>query len=603
MKGPEILVDIQKVRENTKTIVDFCKAKGISITGVTKVTCGMPLIGQAMLDGGVDTIGETRVENIQRLRSSGINAPIMMLRIPPLSSVDEIVTSVDISLNSELSVIRSLSEAAVKKGKVHKIIVMVDLGDLREGIWPSDLMDVTSEVINLKGVKIAGIGTNLTCFGGVLPSRKNMNELVHYAEKIETTFGISLEIISAGNSSSLPLLMEGGMPKRVNHLRLGESILLGRETANGTIWPGCYHDAFQLSAEVIELKKKPSVPIGETGMDAFGEKPIFSDKGNIMRAILNVGREDVVIDNLMPVDKEISVLGASSDHLLLDVTESNSKLRLGDKINFNLNYGALLAAMTSKYVKKTPLTGDDKIVKPEKIVMLGNSPTFKNKNLLNHLQEMGFEHEINDKEVTEDLVANTIKKKKIPLIGGEHYMASVALKGTAAALKQAGLIIFAPYASLITDDKQSERYSYLAKILGFKTNEINLSSTISPESTVIIGLREAERSEIELIAKHNIQVYTMEDIDLLGMREVMINSLRKVTNGTEGFFVRLNTDVVKAEGEGLTFREAHLAMEMVADSSQIKAFDISGTPDKTWIDDRSLCSLVESAFGKRILKL
>ncbi|MCP4296607.1 MAG: alanine/ornithine racemase family PLP-dependent enzyme, partial [Proteobacteria bacterium] len=301
MAGPEIVIDIQKISENTKNLVDFCRSRGISVTGVTKVTCGMPLVAQAMLSGGVSSLGESRIENIQRLRSSGINAPVMMLRIPPLSRVDEIVSTVDISLNSELSVIKSLSEAAIRKGKIHKIVLMIDLGDLREGIWPSDLIDIAGEVVNLKGVKIAGVGTNLTCFGGVLPSRKNMNELVGYAGKIEDTFGIDLEIISGGNSSSLPLLMEGGMPKRINHLRLGESIVLGRETVGGSIWPGCHHDAFQLAAEVIELKKKPSVPIGETGMDAFGETPVFSDRGEILRAILSVGREDVVIDNLTPV--------------------------------------------------------------------------------------------------------------------------------------------------------------------------------------------------------------------------------------------------------------------------------------------------------------
>jgi len=601
MAGPEIIVDIQKIRENTKTLVDFCSSKGIAVTGVTKVTCGMPLVGQAMLDGGVVSLGESRIENIQRLRSSGINAPIMMLRIPPLSRIDEIVTTVDISLNSEFSVIESLSEASVKKGKVHKIILMVDLGDLREGIWPSDLMDITREVIDLKGVKIAGIGTNLTCFGGVLPSRKNMNELVGYADKIEETFGLNLEIISGGNSSSLPLLMEGGMPRQVNHLRLGESIVLGRETVNGTLWPGCFHDAFQLAAEVIELKKKPSVPIGETGMDAFGETPVFSDKGDILRAILSVGREDVVIDNLDPVDEGISVLGASSDHLLLDVTESSEELKLGDKIKFNLNYGALLASMTSKYVKKVPLTGENTSMKSIKALLMGNSPIFQNENLLNHLNEMGFEYEITEDGITEQLVSTTIAENKVPLIGGEINNALVSLKGMSQSMTQAGLIIFAPHASLITQG--NDKRSFLADILGFRDNDTNLSSIISPESVVIIGLRHAEKSEVELVKKHNIKVYTMEDIDLLGMREVMINSLRTVTTGTEGFYVRLSTGVIKADGEGLTFREAHLAMEMISDSAKMKVFDISGTPDKSWIDDKGLCNLVESAFGKRILKL
>lgn len=601
MGSPEILIDIQKVRENTKTLVDFCSSRGIAVTGVTKVTCGMPLVGQAMLDGGVVSLGESRIENIQRLRSSGINAPVMMLRIPPLSQVYEIVTTVDISFNSELSVIKSLSEASVRKGKLHKIVLMVDLGDLREGIWPSDLMDVTREVIDLKGVRIAGIGTNLTCFGGVLPSRKNMSELVGYAEQIEKTFGFELEIISGGNSSSLPLLMEGGMPKRINHLRLGESIVLGRETVHGALWPGCHHDAFQLAAEVIELKKKPSVPVGETGKDAFGETPVFSDKGDILRAILSVGREDVVVDNLKPVDRGISVLGASSDHLLLDVTESKNPLKLGDKINFNLNYGALLACMTSQYVKKIPLMGNRAIMKPGRITLMGNSPLFKEESLLGHLKEMGFHYEISQQKTSEELITSAVEDQQIPLIGGEINIASVALKGIAKAMRQAGLIIFAPHASLIVEG--NEKRSFLAEILGFRHDDTNLSSVISPESVVIIGLRKAEKSEVELIKTHNIKVYTMEDIDLLGMREVMINSLRQITTGTDGFYVRLSTGVIKADGEGLTFREAHLAMEMIADSARMKAFDISGTPDKSWIDDRGLCNLVESAFGKRILKL
>lgn len=601
MAGPEIRIDINKIRENTRTLVNFCNSKGIAVTGVSKVTCGMPLVARAMLEGGAVNIGESRIENIQRLRSSGINAPIMMLRIPPLSGVDEIVTSVDISLNSELSVIGSLSEAALRKGKIHNIILMVDLGDLREGIWPSDLMEICREVIELKGIKISGIGTNLTCFGGVLPSRKNMNQLVGYAEKIEENFGLEMEIISGGNSSSLPLLMEGGMPGRINHLRLGESITLGRETVKGTLWPGCHADAFQLSAELIELKQKPSVPIGETGMDAFGETPLFSDKGDILRGILSVGREDVVIDNLVPVDNGISILGASSDHLLIDVTDASFKLNLGDKVKFNLNYAALLAAMTSSYVKKTPITGDNGIVKSKNAVLMGNSPTFTDKILLHHLTEMGFKYEISNKEISKDLIADEIKENKIPLIGGEQNRSTTALRAMAEVLDQAGLIIFAPNASLLTEE--DENHSFLAEILGLKNNGINISSKISPESIVIIGLRNAQHSEVELIREHNIQVYTMEDIDLLGMREVMINALRKVSTGTEGFYTRLSTDVIKADGEGLTFREAHLAMEMIANSEKMKALDISGTPDKSWIDDKGLCNLVGSAFGKRILKL
>jgi len=603
MTGPEILVDLDKIRKNTATIVRFCRQRGISVTGVTKVCCGMPPVGRAMLEGGVISLGESRIENIRRLRAGGINAPMMMLRIPPLSQVEEIVSSADISLNSELSVIRELSEAALRKGKVHKIILMVDLGDLREGIWPRDLMEITSEVIKLKGVKIAGIGTNLTCFGAILPSRKNMEQLVSYASEIEETFRIKMEIISGGNSSSLPLLMEGGIPSGINHLRIGEAIMLGRETVNGTLWPGCSGDAFQLSAELIELKWKPSLPIGESGMDAFGEKPVFSDKGEILRGILNVGREDVQVDKLEPEDRGISILGASSDHLLVDMTGSEQEPALGDKVFFNLNYGALLAAMTSGYVRKTLLKSGEKEVKSERIVMLGNSPLFSNESLLKHLKQLGLDSEVSGQGVDEKSVSETIQKNGFPFIGGEINKTAVSVKGLIHSHDQIGLLILTPHAALLTDMQSTEEYCFLSKILGFIESEMNSSPHISLENVVLIGLREAEKQEVELIRDNGITAYTMEDVDLLGMREIMVEALRRVTTGTSGFYTRVSSDVINAEGEGLTFREAHLAMEMIADSRQMLALDISGTPHKSWIDDRGLSGIVESAFGKRILRI
>ncbi len=230
MSGPYVTIDLQKIQDNARVVTDLCAAHGIEVTGVTKVTCGMPSVARAMLAGGVTSIGESRMENIRRLKVSGVNAPMMLLRIPPLSAVDEIVTSVDISLNSEPSVIEALSVAAARRGIVHDIILMVDLGDLREGIWPDDLIQVVSEAVKLPGVRIVGLGTNLSCYGGIIPTCGNMDELVYYADEIEGRFGISLAYLSGGNSSSLPLIAEGGMPARINHVRIGEGILLGRET-------------------------------------------------------------------------------------------------------------------------------------------------------------------------------------------------------------------------------------------------------------------------------------------------------------------------------------------------------------------------------------
>jgi predicted amino acid racemase len=211
------------------------------------------------------------------------------------------------------------------------------------------------EVISLPGICLAGLGTNLSCYGGVVPSEDNMQQLVDYATQLERTFGLHLPYISGGNSSALPLIAAGKMPRRVNHMRIGEGILLGRETIHRTAWPDTFQDAFCLYAEVIELKEKPSVPIGDVSEDAFGRQPTFADHGERVRAILDIGREDVDVTGLQPLDARLTILGASSDHLLVDVTAAAGAIRVGDDLAFALNYSALLMVMTSPYVAKRPL--------------------------------------------------------------------------------------------------------------------------------------------------------------------------------------------------------------------------------------------------------
>jgi predicted amino acid racemase len=292
---------------------------------------------------------------VRRLKAAGVETGYMLLRVPPLSEVDAVVAAVDLSLNSELSVLAGLSDAAQHRGAVHDVIVMVDLGDLREGLWPDTLNSFVREALTLPGINIVGLGANLTCFGGVVPSAENMNRLVDYAREIEGAFGLELQWVSGGNSSALELIASGRMPARINHARIGEAILLGRETIHRRPWPETFQDAFLLHAEVLEVKEKPSLPLGERGEDAFGEVPAFEDRGRVVHTILNVGREDVNVDGMTPLDPGLAILGASSDYVILDATGAEGGVRVGDALRFSLNYAALLATMTSHYVEKRAL--------------------------------------------------------------------------------------------------------------------------------------------------------------------------------------------------------------------------------------------------------
>ena len=352
MARPYVGIDLDKIEHNARSIVALCRAHGLAVTGVTKGTCGHPAVARAMLRGGVSSLGESRMENVARLRDAGVRAPMLLLRLPPLSEAQQVVDQVDVSLNSELAVLEALSEAARRRERVHDVIVMVDLGDLREGVWPDDLLPFVRETLRMRGVRVAGLGTNLGCYGGVVPSEENMGRLVEHAREIEAACGIALAWISGGSSNLLPLLAAGRLPARINHARIGEAILLGRETTGRRPWPGTWQDAFRLHAEVIEEKEKPSLPIGERGADAFGRRPRFEDRGERERALVNVGREDVDVEGIAPVDPRLAVLGASSDYLIVDVTEARGAVRVGDEMVFSLDYAALLATMTSHYVEK-----------------------------------------------------------------------------------------------------------------------------------------------------------------------------------------------------------------------------------------------------------
>lgn len=352
MRQPSLCIDLDKIEHNTRTIVGLCNKHGIDVAGVTKATCGNPDVAKAMLRGGVTAIADSRMENFHRLRRSEVDALFLLLRVPPLSGVNEVVENVDISLNSELTVLEGLSGAAQCTGRLHDVMLMVDLGDLREGIWPDDLIPLAKQAAKLPGIRIKGLGTNLACFGGVMPSEANMNRLVELATEIEQCCHLQLQWISGINSSGLELIASGGMPERINHARIGEAILLGRETTLRKPWPETYQDAFKLQAEVIELKKKPSLPIGGRREDAFGQHPQFEDRGDRLRALLNIGREDIDIDGIIPDAPNLLVIGASSGYLVVDVTTVKQCVQVGTILTFSVNYSALLSAMTSEYVKK-----------------------------------------------------------------------------------------------------------------------------------------------------------------------------------------------------------------------------------------------------------
>ena len=347
---PQLEFDLALLRSNADAVISRCRGMGIRVCGVIKGVDGLPEAARVLRAAGAEELGTSRLEQVAKCRAAGVPGPWLLIRIPGLTELPDVVALCETSLQSEWPTLLALEEECLRQNKTHRVIVMTDLGDLREGFWDKDeLVDVCERVErDLPHVQLAGIGVNLTCYGSTKPTPEKMNELVGLARRVEQRIGRKLEIVSGGATSSFTLVHWGTMPAGVNHLRIGEAILLGKDLQ--VDWgirdmDYLHMDALTLRAEVVEVKDKPTYPIGEFAIDAFGRKPVYEDRGIRRRAILALGRADVgELESLIPREPGMTVIGGSSDHCIVDVEDCPRRLQVGDIVEFSLCYSHMLYA-------------------------------------------------------------------------------------------------------------------------------------------------------------------------------------------------------------------------------------------------------------------
>ena len=347
---PQLEFDLALLRSNADAVISRCRGLGIRVCGVVKGVDGLPEAARVLRAAGAEELGTSRLEQVAKCRAAGVPGPWLLIRIPGLTELPDVVALCETSLQSEWPTLLALEEECLRQNKTHRVIVMTDLGDLREGFWDKkELVDVCERVEReLPHVHLAGIGVNLTCYGSTKPTPEKMNELVGLARQVEQRIGRKLEIVSGGATSSFTLVHWGTMPAGVNHLRIGEAILLGKDLqVDWGIRDMDYlrMDALTLRAEVVEVKDKPTYPIGEFAIDAFGRKPVYEDRGIRRRAILALGRADVgELESLIPREPGLTVIGGSSDHCIVDVEDCPRRLQVGDIVEFSLCYSHMLYA-------------------------------------------------------------------------------------------------------------------------------------------------------------------------------------------------------------------------------------------------------------------
>lgn len=352
---PRLEIHADRVLHNIRALYALAERRGVSVSIVTKGLVGYEPMLRLLRENGVASICEARIDSLKALEEAGMaDCEKWLIRLPLISEASDTVRYADVSLNSELSVVEALSRECARQGRTHRVVVMVELGELREGVMPEDLLSLCEAVERLPGIELYGVGANLSCIYEIVPEADNMAVLAEAAASVEEALGRKLSVVSGGSSSAVRMFEEGTLPGIVNHLRIGESALLGTIACYNVPFAGALTDNFILEAEVIEVKSKPASPWGRKVDLATGRpgRYLAPDAENRVHALIAVGYQDTDIREAFPLDPGLRFEGLSSDCCVFDVTDMEKLPRPGDTVRFSLRYHAMLQAMVADTVEK-----------------------------------------------------------------------------------------------------------------------------------------------------------------------------------------------------------------------------------------------------------
>jgi predicted amino acid racemase len=344
-----------ELRHNYEFLDKLFKENDIKWGITTKLLCGNRDFINEVIDLGVGEVHDSRISNLRVVKNIDPDTVTIYIKPPPKDTIPELIEYADISLNTELSTMHELSEEAVRQDKVHKVIIMIEMGDLREGVMRDDLMDFYEKVFRLPGLEVVGIGTNLNCLHGVMPDGDKLIQLALYKQIIELRFKKKIPLVSGGTTVTIPLLLNNQLPDGINHFRVGEALYFGKDLFSDGVIEGMSDQVMELYTQIIEISEKPMVPTGDLGVNPQGKTADINEKDRgktAYRAIVDIGTLDIQPNYLIPVNENLTISDASSDMLVLDVGENPEGYKVGDMIRFKLKYMGALGLMSSDYIEK-----------------------------------------------------------------------------------------------------------------------------------------------------------------------------------------------------------------------------------------------------------
>ncbi|MDP8233102.1 MAG: alanine racemase [Candidatus Zophobacter franzmannii] len=348
-------MDKEKLKHNFEHLNQIFSQNDIQWAIVSKVLCGNHDFLKQLIEIGTNQICDSRLTNLEMIKQINPKVETIYIKPPSLLDIEDIVKYADITINTELETIEALSIEAKRQKVKHKVIIMIEMGELREGVVREEFIDFYKHVFELDSIDVVGIGANFSCLYGVLPNPDKLIQLCLYEQLIEAKFDRQIPFVSGGSSVVIPLIFNKTLPKGINHFRVGETLFFGQDIYNNRAMKNMHKDIFTLHAEIIELAEKPMVPDGEMGTNVEGKSFTFEndDLGKkSYRAILNLGLLDVNEKHIWSNDEKIEFVGASSDMTVIDIGDNDNEYNVGDLLEFNMDYMGLLRLMNSKYIDK-----------------------------------------------------------------------------------------------------------------------------------------------------------------------------------------------------------------------------------------------------------
>lgn len=360
----ELVVDSDKIISNIKSINSFLSRNNIEWSLIPKVLCGNEDVLSVILDNKIvkdlHSIGDSRTSNLKSVKNINKDLVTMYIKPPAIPLVPEIVKVADISLNTSIETIKAIEDECIKQNKFHKVIIMIEMGELREGVMRDKVVEFYEYIFNLTRVEVIGIGTNLGCMYGIEPTYDKLIQLSLYKELIEAKFKKKMEIVSGGSSINLPMINSGRIPKNINHLRIGEAVFFGTSPLDEKQFKDLHTDVFTYKGNIIEIEEKETVPDGVMTNGNIGHTRDSLSLGTNQeitkthKAIVDFGILDVDFNDINTKDDKLTFVGSTSDMTVYEIpnNKNNPAYNVGDTIDFSATYMGVAKLMNSKFIEK-----------------------------------------------------------------------------------------------------------------------------------------------------------------------------------------------------------------------------------------------------------